>query len=536
MQLYGARTRRVVSTNRTARDERSRLGDERRNPRQWGVRQERVTLHPLLTPMSPFSRFRAPAPRGLTRCVAALSAAVLHATPVYAQPTANDPRAVAIIDQAVTRMGGEPALRGITSLRLDVMTMWQRTGFAVHPYADAPSFERNVELRDYANRAWRNTRFFLPSPAGSVDIVRDTIGARTLSGPNGQSTASPLNLAYVDERREQFAFAPERTLLLARDAGGLRLLPDTAIDGVAHARLAGRVDGFEATWFVRRTDHLPAFVRFMADETNDFGLAGWGVMEVETWWSQWARVAPGVLIPRQRDVRRVGRPYKRMTVLSMAVNAPAPADSFAIADSLVTKYLASERRPMWAVGMDTVRFTDSTFVTLPPWLGSAGAVRVGGTYVLIETAQADSAAGLTHAFLRAKTGIGAGVGIVSRVTPGNGGAGWFARNSKPVYVAPGARRLVQHMVRGAAATRPVTITRAQWVKVGTDSLWLEPVDLPDGAGTLTVYAPTLQWLYSPLNGVPTFSAEHDALIARLEKRGLSVKWLGSARALRAARP
>lgn len=489
--------------------------------------------------MSPFSRTSRSIAAFVSTgaCAAVLVGIALPATPARAQPTANDPRAVAVIEQAVTRMGGEAALRSITSIRLDVMTQWQRTGFASHPYADAPSYERNIELRDYTNRAWRNTRLFLPSPQGSVDIVRDTVGARTLSGPNGQVVASPLNLAYVDERRELWAFAPERTLLAARDAGGLRALPDTSIDGVAHARIRGRVDGFDATWFVRRTDHLPAFVRFTADETNDFGLAGWGVMEVESWWSQWTRFAPGVLLPRQRDVRRVGRPYKRMTIMAAAVNAPAPADSFAIADSLVARYLATERRPMWAISFDTLRLADTaTFTSFPPFVGSAGAVRIGGTWLLLETAQADSAAGLLHAFLTKHTGIGAGAGLVARVGPGNGGATWFARHTKPVFVAPGARPYVARMVTGTLATRPQVITRPQWVKVGRDSLWLEAIDLPDAAGTLTAYSPTLQWLYSPQNGVPTYAAEHDALIARLEKRGLPVKWLGSGRNLRAARP
>jgi hypothetical protein len=260
-------------------------------------------------------------------------------------------------------------------------------------------------------------------------------------------------------------------------------------------------------------------------------------MEIETWWSGWARFAPGVLIPRQRDVRRVGRPYKRMTIMAMTVNAPAPADSFAIADSLVTKYLATEQRPMWAIPFDTLRLADTaTFASFPPFVGSAGAVRIGGTWVLLETAQADSAAGLLDAFLRKHTKAGAGAGLVARVGPGNGGATWFSRNTKPVFVAPGARPYVARMVTGALAARPQVISRAQWVKIGRDSLWLEAIDLPDAPGTLTAYSPTLQWLYSPQNGVPTYAPEHDALITRLEKRGLSVKWLGSGRNLRAPRP
>ncbi|MCA0374350.1 MAG: hypothetical protein LCH84_01700 [Gemmatimonadetes bacterium] len=477
----------------------------------------------------------------MTLLLRATAVAVLAGAPVAitAAPLAaqrpNDPRAVAIIDQAIARMGGEAALRRIASVRMDVMTQWQRTGFSNVPSTDAPSYERNIELRDYATRSWRNTRIFLPGANGAVDIVRDTVGARTFFGTPSAVPPAPLNIAYVDERRELWAFAPERTLLVARDAGGLRLLADTTMEGVAYARLAGRAEHFDATWFIRRTDHLPAFARFRFDETNDFGLAGWGPMEVEIWWAGWTRYAPGVLLPKQRDTRRVGRPYKRMTIMALTVNAPAPADSFAIADSIVTRYLATEQRPMWALPLDGTAITDSTFITFPPFLGNAGAVKVGGGYVLLETAQADSAAGLIDAFLRARTGQRAHAGVVARVLQGNGGVAWFARQARPVFVAPGAQPFVQRMVPAAHRARTTTITRAQWVRVGSDSLWLEPVDFPDYPGTLTVYSPTLRWLYVPLGGAPAFQPEIDALIARIEKRGGTVEWLGGARALKTKR-
>jgi hypothetical protein len=471
--------------------------------------------------------------------VGCLFAATLSAPSAPSAPSANDPKALVVVDRAISRMGGEAVLRSVSSARLDLMTQWQRTSFADHPYADAPSFERAVSLFDYRSNSWRNTRTFLPGTNGSVDIVRDTIGARTNAGPNGSIAMTPLNIAYVDERRELFAFAPERTLLAARDAGGLRLLADTAIAGVAHARVSTTVDGFPATWFLRRTDGLPSMVRFRADETNDFGLAPWGMQEVEIWWSGWARVAPGVMVPRQRDVRRVGRPYKRMTVMAITLNAPAPADSFSIADSTARAFVAGERRPMWAAPLDSARIVERDFATFPPFFGSTGAVRIGGVWVLLETAQAAGAVDLLSAWLgKQEAGARVGAGLVTSVSTSNGGARWFADHHVPYFVAPGAVPMLRQILGAQPGSRGATIIAGdRWVKVGTDSLWIERVDSPDANGALMVYSPTLRWLYAPmLVARPAAQPEFDAALAKLKSRGLPVEWLGGARGIRTAAP
>ena len=470
--------------------------------------------------------------------LALLSLLSLPVARAAAQRAPNDPAAVALVARAVNRMGGEEALRAIRTIRLDLMTQWQRTALGDHPYADLPSFERSADLRDYTVNAWRNTRTFLPA-GGSVDIVRDTVGARTLN-IGGGVTEMPLNLAYVDERRERWAFAPERTLLAARDAGGLRLAADTTIDGVKHARISTTVDGFPATWFLRRADGLPAMVRFRADETNDFGLAPWGMMEVEIWYSNWTSVAPGLLLPRQRDVRRVGRPYKRMTAIAIAVNVPAPADSFAIADSLVSAYLGRERRPMWAVPLDSARLVGENFATFPPFLGVAGAVRVGGQWVLLETGQAGGAAQRAAEWLaRQAPEAQVGAAVVTNTGTSNGGVGWLSAHRIAVHVAPGAQLPVRTVLAGAGGgdDRPSSVAvvrRPQWLRVGSDSLWLEPVDLPDAPGAMMVYSPTLRWLYSAAGvGRAVTQVEQDALVARLGERGLGVEWIGNVRTLRA---
>ncbi|MBD0320802.1 MAG: hypothetical protein ICV87_10740, partial [Gemmatimonadetes bacterium] len=154
----------------------------------------------------------------------AAAAAILLACPARAQ--------VPALDTAIARMGGAERLAAVQRVRLEMVTQWQRTSFGAAPYADAPSYELNTELRDYTRGAWRNTR---RSPAGGtwrevVDVVLDSVAIRHLPaglmGPNAPGGWGPLNVAYVDERHQLFAFAPERLLLGLRRARDLRALPD----------------------------------------------------------------------------------------------------------------------------------------------------------------------------------------------------------------------------------------------------------------------------------------------------------------------
>ncbi|MBI3789878.1 MAG: hypothetical protein HY275_03265 [Gemmatimonadetes bacterium] len=461
-----------------------------------------------------------------------LGAASIAAPRSLPAPVADDPRAVAIVTRAITRMGGDSALRAIRTVRTTSMLQWLQLSWTAASAPNILSFERAASLVDYGARAWRNTRSYPPSEAASVDIVVDTIGARSTLGAGGTTSTVPLSVAYVETRRQLFAFAPERMLLAARDAGGLRALPDTIVNGVLHARVAGTVDGYAATWCFRPSDGLPAFVRFMVDETDDYGLAPWGRHAVEIWWSNWAPMAPGLLLPRQRDTYRVGRPYQRQTVLQLAVNAAAPADSFIISDTVARTFLATQRRPMWAAPLDSARVVGDAFVTFPPFTGAAGAVRVGGQWVLLETGQAPGSTARLAQWLDAQCGGGqVAAGVLTLPTSGAGGAGWFGANARPLYAAPGSGPLLAHVRDAANATRAARLVRGErWVRVGTDSLLVMEVETPDLPPALAVYAPSHRWLYSAaLVGRPIANGERVALVARLRARGLPVEWLGGAR-------
>lgn len=441
-------------------------------------------------------------------------------------PVARNPAA---LDTAIARMGGAAALGRIERVRSEMITQWQRTSFAEVPYADQPSYEIHSDVRDYSIPAWRNTRRFQGARPGPeiVDIVRDSVAIRRI----GPAPWAPLNVAYVDERRELFAFAPERVLLLAHAAADLRAVADTTLGGQQLARVAATIEGFPATIFFRRGDGLPAFVRYRAAQPNDFGLAPWGPMEVEVWYSSWSRTPAGVNLPRQLDIRRVGRPYKRITVLAMAFDTVATADSFAVRDSLRAGFLATARKPMYDLPLDSAKIVEGRFATFGAFGTPPGAVKVGGHWLLLEAGQAPLSTERAAAWLR-KQEPGAVIASAWVTTPlgANGGAAWLAAQKIPVYGGPGAMPFLttilrNHRERTSAAS---VVSRAQWRMVDGDSVWVEPMDFPDAPGALLLYVPSLKWAYSGMAAAPL---QVEYLMRRLADRGFTVERIGSLRGL-----
>jgi hypothetical protein len=395
-------------------------------------------------------------------------------------------------------------------------------------------------MRDYTIDAWRNTRRFGSgnSQSAFVDVVRDSVAIRrSPGGPGGVAspasvatgTWAPLNIAYVDERRELFATAPERLLLAARAARDLRALPDTMIGGSAHARVAATVDRFATTIFMRRSTGFLTAVRFRTAEPNDYGLVPWGEMEVEVWYSGWRRSPNGIIYPFQWDQKRVGKPYKRMTVLAAQLNPPAMPDSFVVSDSLRAAYLATATRPMHDLPLDSAKLVEKRFATFGAPGSPAGAVKLGKEWVLLEGGQAPLSVERAAAWLRGADPEGRiAAALVTMPSTGSGGAAWLVSRDVPLHVAPGATSFVDAVLRGhhVPASGVTPVTRGRWLRVSGDSLWLEPIDLPDAPGALVAYVPSLEWVYS---GLTVTQLNLDRVLALARTRGWRVSRTGSAR-------
>ncbi|HUQ81569.1 MAG TPA: hypothetical protein VM076_10540, partial [Gemmatimonadaceae bacterium] len=114
------------------------------------------------------------------------------------------------LDTAIARMGGADALQKIERVRFEMMTLWQRMGFEPRQSDLIQGFELHSDLRNYTLGTWRNTRRSVNGPLlrESVDIVQKDAAIRRF--PAGQDGTlppfAPLSIAYVDERKEIFAF------------------------------------------------------------------------------------------------------------------------------------------------------------------------------------------------------------------------------------------------------------------------------------------------------------------------------------------
>ncbi len=459
---------------------------------------------------------------------------------------AQGPAPRPVVDLAIERMGGMATLQAVTRVRFEQMTLWHRQTFEDRPYGDVVgSYERVTDLRDYSIPAWRNTRRFVGPTTGGpeiVDLVRDSVAARLRpAAPNAPLTWGALNIAYVDERRELFAFAPERLLLLAATARDLRSLPDTSIDGVAHARVQATIDRFPSTVFVRQTDGMLAMVRYRANHPNDFGLAPYGEMEVEVWFGAWRSLpvpgTTGIRYPTQWDISRIGRPYKRITILGAKFDVAATPDSFVVTDAVRTEYQATATRPMWDLSLDSARVMESRFALLGAQPGfSPTAVKVGRRWVLLEGSSVPARTEQEHQWLVSHDqGSGFGAMLMTVAGAPRGSIAWFADKGLPVYLGRGAQRGAKVVLANWKAKPDASrgVERGRWAVFDGDSLWVEPFDAPGTPGGLIAWVPSLRWVYQALAVDPIVQG---MVMDHAKRRGWKVERLGHARTVNAPAP
>ena len=152
---------------------------------------------------------------------------------------------------------------------------------------------------------------------------------------------------------------------------------------------------------------------------------------------------------------------------------------------------------------------------------------MGNEWLLLETGDGPLKPGRASRWLRARapatrvTG-----GLVTRPAGAVGGAAWLAGEHRNVYVAPGAVRAAQASVRenGQSEAYVVGVHEGRWLRVGGDSLWAEPIDLPDAPGSLLVYVPSLRWVYS--HGM-TSLVSRELILRRVREHGWLVSRVGS---------
>jgi len=264
-------------------------------------------------------------------------------------------------------------------------------------------------------------------------------------------------------------------------------------------------------------------------------LVPWGDMDIEVWYSGWRSYPEGVSLPSQWDIRRVGAPYKRMTVLSASFDPELAPDSFAVSPEQRSTYLASPAvRPMHDLPLDSARVVEGFLADFRTFGSPGAALRMGDAWLLLDAGQAPLSAQRALDWLTRSTGMGVGAAVVGG-TRGHGGVPELAARGVPMLVAPGVAAFVAETLDGYGRTGASVdhLASPRWLRVGTDSVRVASMDLPDTRGALLVWSPTHRWLYAPDALTPL---DLMLVVEYADSQRWAVERVGTARGLLQERP
>jgi len=157
------------------------------------------------------------------------------------------------------------------------------------------------------------------------------------------------------------------------------------------------------------------------------------------------------------------------------------------------------------------------------------AVKVGTSWLLFDGSGTPERAAEDAAWLAEKV-QGATIGALLVASPnwGTGAAAWALDQHLPILVAPGSRTSIAASLQnwGRSGTAFTTVERGRWLRIGGDSAWIEPIDLPNIPGSLLVWVPSLHWLYAS-TAAPAPFGPMDRLLALARSRKWAVEYFGS---------
>jgi len=310
---------------------------------------------------------------------------VLPLALAVAAPPRSDVEARQWVETAIHRMGGEAALRGLATLKLESIGYRNLLEQSERPEGPwIPQVERVTELWDTPNGRWAETieasvsdQTYAITTIVDGDLVVRRLGERPL--PSSRGTAL--------EAREWMALSPQRVLLAALAAPDLRREPDVAFQGVPHHAVAFGEGEDKRRLLLNAQTGFPTAVETMRAYPDDLYWQVWGVVPTRTAWSFWDLRPGGLFYPMQWDVERGGRPWRAFTIAKLEPGAALPADAFAIPDSEKQSFaargaLALDERPLGDPSRPAVELAPG--VVLIPGSWGVALVRQSDGVVVLE--------------------------------------------------------------------------------------------------------------------------------------------------------
>ncbi|HJR52140.1 MAG TPA: hypothetical protein VJ982_00355 [Gemmatimonadota bacterium] len=396
----------------------------------------------------------------------AIAIAGLLGTAGMAAPQTPGPAAAAV-STAIEAMGGEARWRALGSIRVEGLGHEHALEQSERPEGPwLTTYRQFAALRDLDDGRLRRTQeqrgFWQPEWTAVVTIADREAGAMGHEG--GMRPAMPDRHA---EALASLDLSPERVLLTALDAPDLAVAGDTVLQGVGHRVVTFTWDERPVRLYLNAETHLPSAVSYPEPEGAMF-TAIWGDTPTMTVWSLWSLEPGGLLYPRQRDVFRLGYPLERELISSVAFDAPAPADSFAI---------AAEIRQAFAAGpaMDFLSLAPGEFPGRDPAEPielAPGVITIPGVYAASYVDQPDGIvvleATMTSDWSRAVLDMAAerfpgkavkAVVSTSDAWPHVGGIREYVARGIPVYALDLNAPLIERLIAAPHVRRPDSLSR-----------------------------------------------------------------------------
>jgi hypothetical protein len=244
---------------------------------------------------------------------------------------APDAEARRWVETAVQRMGGEKALRGLATLRLESVGYRNLLEQSERPEGPwIPQIEKTTEIWDTPKGRWAETT---AATAADQEYTLRTIVADGAAARQYGDAWLPTGRAAILEAREWMALSPQQTLLSALGAGDLRREPDIVYQGVPHHAVSfGTGEGARRLLLNAQTGFLTAVETTRADP-DDLYWQVWGDVVTRVSYSFWDLRPGGLFYPMQWDIERGGRPWRALTITKLEPGFAPSGDAYSIPDS-----------------------------------------------------------------------------------------------------------------------------------------------------------------------------------------------------------
>jgi hypothetical protein len=421
----------------------------------------------------------------------------------------------AVLAAAIAAMGGAQRLEAIHTVAdtyVGTRAMVEQSERPTGPYfvdhiraaesvdLDGVRVRTKSEDSGYAGATWWLTQ---KAPYAS-DLLVDRDVAGSFDGKTWTfAGSSPVQFAH-----ERAVFGPERVLLTADRAAGVRALADVTLNGSPYHRVAFAVDGAPCVLTINARTNLPWSVQWTRAYPYYLFYNVWGDVTTTLTYNEWSLEPGGVHYPREWTYERVGLPDQQVSIVALAFNGVPNAD-LTLPPDLVAAH-AGKLRPIDAIPFPSDKLEElAPGVALASGSWNVGFVRQDDGVVVLEAPISAAYAKQAFAFARSHFGLPVKAVITSSDSwPHLAGVRQAVAEGIPVYALDLNRPILERLLAAPHTQRPDDLARNprapqfHWVATaidlgtGANRLRIAPYRTATAERQMLVYLPQSHLLYT----------------------------------------